>query len=122
MENNKRFFAIQVNKSGLSGIYRGAGTKDQVLEDRRYLKAKGVKDEEIKILPIIDRPRQEVRVVEKKVVVSTPNSPNNGSNNSSFVAGMAAGVVATGVVGLIGYELYKYRKRKKSESDKEEEK
>lgn len=113
---NKKFFTIQVNKSGLSGIYRGAGTKDQVLEDRKYLKAKGVKDSEMKILPIIDRPRQEVRVVEKKVVVSETNS-----NNSSFVAGMAAGAITVGAVGLIGYELYKSYKKKKEKSNKEEE-
>lgn len=111
---NKKFFTIQVNKSGLSGIYRGAGTKDQVLEDRKYLKAKGVKDSEMKILPIIDRPRQEVRLIEKKVVSTLPND-----NNSSFVAGMAAGVIATSAIGLIGYEIYKSYKKKKEESDKE---
>lgn len=115
---NKKFFTIQVNKSGLSGIYRGAGTKDQVLEDRKYLKAKGVKDSEMKILPIIDRPRQEVRLIEKeKKVVST--LPSN-DNNSNFVAGMAAGVIATGAIGLIGYEIYKSYKKKKEKSDKEE--
>ena len=115
MENNKKFFTIQVNKSGLSGIYRGAGTKDQVLEDRKYLKAKGVKDSEMKILPIIDRPRQEVRLIEKKVVSTLPSN----DNYSNFVAGMAAGVIATGAIGL-GYEIYKSYKKKK-ESDKEKE-
>jgi len=117
MENNKKFFTIQVNKSGLSGIYRGAGTKDQVLEDRKYLKAKGVKDSEMKILPIIDRPRQEVRLIEKRVVSTLPNN----DNNSNFVAGMAAGVIATGAIGLIGYEIYKSYKKKKEKSNKEEE-
>lgn len=120
-EGFERMFTVEVKKSGFSGIYRGAGTKEEVLKDVDFLRKRGLKNEEMEIKPILGRPRQEpaMRVEDKQLLESVLEKQV--STTSAYSKGFAWGVgITTLAVGIGGYILYKSSKSKKDEEKDEE--
>lgn len=118
-EGFERMFTVEVKKSGFSGIYRGAGTKEEVLKDVDFLRKRGLKNEELEIKPILGRPRQvEIMRPEDRQLCNQVLEKQK-STTSAYMNGFAWGVgITTLAVG--GYLLYKSSKSKKDEEKDEE--
>ena len=117
----KRMFTVEVKKSGFSGIYRGAGTKEEVLKDVDFLRKRGLRNEELEIKPILGKPRQEpaMRAEDKQLLESVLEKQV--STTSAYSRGFAWGVgITTLAVGVGGYLLYKSSKSKNDEEKDEE--
>lgn len=117
--NNNRMYTVKVEKAGFSGIYKGAGTRDEVRQDIEFLRARGVKHEEMTVLPIIGKPRKEI----EKVVINNSEDRQLIASASKASASYAKGVLVGTVLGagvIAGaYLLYKSSK-KEEEKEKEE--
>lgn len=124
--SNSKMFALEVNKIGFKGVYKGAGTMSEVKADMAELRSKGFKDSEFKVLPIFGETRKEkdVQVVTRTIVVKAPssdedelerlrrersNTNNSGSSTGAFIAG---GLVTAGVIGA-AYLIHRHNKKKK---------
>lgn len=118
--NNNRMYAVKVEKAGFSGIYKGAGTRDEVRQDIEFLRARGVKHEEMTVLPIIGKPRKEI----EKVVINTNTEDRQlivsaSKASASYAKGVLVGTVLGAGVLAGAYLLYKSSK-KEEEKEKEE--
>lgn len=118
--NNNRMYAVMVEKAGFSGIYKGAGTRDEVRQDIEFLRARGVKHEEMTVLPIIGKPRKEI----EKVVINTNTEDRQlivsaSKASASYAKGVLVGTVLGAGVLAGAYLLYKSSK-KEEEKEKEE--
>lgn len=113
-EGFERMFTVEVRKSGFSGIYRGAGTKEEVLKDVDFLRKRGLRNEEMEIKPILGKPRQEpaMRAEDKQLLESVLEKQV--STTSALAKGFAWGVGITTLAVGIGL-LYKSSKSKKDE-------
>lgn len=123
MNNSTKMFALEVNKVGFKGVYKGAGTISEVKADMAELRSKGFKDSEFKVLPIFGETRKDVQVVTRTIVVKAPSSDedelerlrrersnnNSGSSTGAFIAG---GLVTAGVIGA-AYLIHRHNKKKK---------
>lgn len=122
--NSEKMFALEVNKIGFKGVYKGAGTKNEIKADMAELRSKGFKDSEFKVLPIFGETRKDVQVVTRTIVVKAPssdedelerlrrersNANNSGSSTGAFIAG---GLVTAGVIGA-AYLIHRHNKKKK---------
>lgn len=120
-EGFERMFTVEVKKSGFSGIYRGAGTKEEVLKDVDFLRKRGLKNEELEIKPILGRPRHQpaLRAEDRQLLESVLEKQK--STTSAYMNGLAWGIgITTLAVGVGGYLLYKSSKSKKDEEKDEE--
>lgn len=129
--NSEKMFALEVNKIGFKGVYKGAGTKNEIKADMAELRSKGFKDSEFKVLPIFGETRKDVQVVTRTIVVKAPssdedelerlrrersNANNSGSSTGAFIAG---GLVTAGVIGA-AYLIHKHNRKKEKEKEKSE--
>lgn len=121
-EGFERMFTVEVKKSGFSGIYRGAGTKEEVLKDVDFLRKRGLKNEELEIKPILGKPRQvEVETMrpEDRQLFNQVLEKQK-STTSAYMNGLAWGIgITTLAVGVGGYLLYKSKSKKDEEKDEE---
>lgn len=115
----KRMFTVEVKKSGFSGIYRGAGTKEEVLKDVDFLRKRGLRNEELEIKPILGKPRQEpaMRAEDKQLLEQVLEKRT--STYSAYSSGFAWGVGITTLAVGVGL-LYKSFKSKNDEEKDEE--
>lgn len=119
-EGFERMYTVEVSKSGFSGIYRGAGTKEEVLKDVDFLRKRGLKSEEMEIKPILGRPRQEPAMRPEDRQLCYQVLEKQTSTSSAYVKGFAWGVgITTLAVG--GYLLYKSSTKSKNDEEKDEE-
>jgi len=119
-EFEKRMFTVEVKKSGFSGIYRGAGTKEEVMKDLDFLRKRGLKNEELEIKPILGKPRQveTMRPEDRQLCYQVLEKQK--STTSAYSRGFAWGVGITALIGVGGYLLYKSSKSKNDEEKDEE--
>lgn len=116
--NRNRMYAVKVEKAGFSGIYKGAGTRDEVRQDIEFLRARGVKHEEMTVLPIIGKPRKEIEKVvinseDRQLIAATTKA------SASYAKGVLVGSVLGAGIVAGAYLLYKSSK-KEEEKEKEE--
>lgn len=120
-EFERRMFTVEVKKSGFSGIYRGAGTKEEVLKDIDFLRKRGLRNEELEIKPILGKPRQVETMRPEDRQLFNQVLEKQKSTTSAYMNGLAWGIgITTLAVGVGGYLLYKSSKSKNDEEKDEE--
>lgn len=120
-EFERRMFTVEVKKSGFSGIYRGAGTKEEVLKDIDFLRKRGLRNEELEIKPILGKPRQVETMRPEDRQLFNQVLEKQKSTTSAYMNGLAWGIGITSLaVGVGGYLLYKSSKSKNDEEKDEE--
>jgi len=120
-EFEKRMFTVEVKKSGFSGIYRGAGTKEEVLDDVDFLRKRGLRNEELEIKPILGKPRQEpaMRAEDRQLLEQTLEKTT--TTRFAYTRGFAWGVGLTSLAVGVGLLYNSFKSKSKNDEEKDEE-
>lgn len=98
MAEKERSYTTIVNDRKGKYVYRGRGTKEEVLEDLKKLESFGKRKEDLEVVPVLGAERErEAKVIyrDRPVYISEEEKCDNGST------GAAAAIAATGIGAMV---------------------
>jgi hypothetical protein len=98
MAEKERSYTTIVNDRKGKYVYRGRGTKEEVLEDLKKLESFGKRKEDLEVVPVLGAERErETKVVyrDRPVYISEEEKCDSGST------GAAAALAATGIGAMV---------------------